>query len=86
MDVDNLSLIISGVLAASEVQLFYAKYFLHMLNFLIFFITEMQATVIDPADVEALESALDKNKVGIEDVLNLLPPNYHIQLYWALFY
>ena len=28
---------------------------------------EMQATVIDPADVGALESALDKNNVSIEE-------------------
>lgn len=27
----------------------------------------MQATVIDPADIEGLESALNKNKVGIEE-------------------
>lgn len=32
-----------------------------------FIITEMQVTVIDPADTEALKSALDKNNVSIQD-------------------
>lgn len=31
----------------------------------------MQATVIDPADMEGLESALNKNKVSGYAVLNL---------------
>lgn len=28
---------------------------------------EVQATVIDPADIEGLEAALNNNKVGIEE-------------------
>lgn len=43
--------------------------FLNLMSSLIldFLSIEMQATVIDPADIGALESALDKNNVSIEE-------------------
>lgn len=38
----------------------------HIILILVSVISKMQATIIDPADIEALECALDENNVSIE--------------------